>query len=94
MTGGNGDGTYHLAQAELYDPLTGSWTATGPLDEGRRGHTATLLADGTVLVVGGWSNTSEVVPSATAELYDPSIGIWVSTSNMAETPAPATRPRC
>jgi hypothetical protein len=58
-----------FAAAELYDPSSGRFTPVGPLTRARWQHTATLLDDGTVLVVGGVGDNSE--PLASAELYDP-----------------------
>jgi hypothetical protein len=56
-----------VASAELYDPVSGTFTSTGSMSEGRFGHTATLLVDGTVLVTG---------PDYTAELFSPGTGTF------------------
>jgi hypothetical protein len=56
-----------LPSAELYDPTGESFSVTGPMAVPRAYHTATLLRDGKVLVVGG-RTIGEVHSSA--ELYD------------------------
>ena len=50
----DGDLNSTLASAELYDPETGTWSAIANLHEPRVFHTATLLANGRVLVAGGY----------------------------------------
>jgi len=60
------------ATAELFDPASESFTLTGDMVTPRRFHTATLLPDERVLVVGGFVGDSQNnVPTATAEIYNP-----------------------
>jgi hypothetical protein len=58
--------------AERFDPATMTWVAAGTLTTPRSGHTATLMSDGSVLVVGGTNTSTEPGPAvAQAELYVP-----------------------
>jgi hypothetical protein len=74
----------YLSFAEVYDPAVGVWQPTGPMIMGRAHHTATLLADGTVLVVGGGAFTSYCPcgTSSYSELFDPATGGWNLSSPM------------
>ena len=71
----------------LYRPSSNTFTSAGKISAGRTGHTATLLADGRVLIVGGqedqWTHLDNVV------IYDParaSVDPWQSAN-----PLPAVR---
>ena len=71
-----------LASAELFDPASGSFTKTGTMASPRTLHTATLLGNGKVLVVGGDSGNGFSSPLATAEIFDISTGMFTPTGNM------------
>jgi hypothetical protein len=78
VAGGWPDHTHNgiMSSAELYDPATGIWTATIGMNVGRAGHTATLLSNGKVMVVGA----SRGLPNS-SELYDPATGRWSFTGS-------------
>lgn len=79
VTGGiNPDGI--LESSELYDPSTGEWTFTGNLNHKQYRHVASVLRDGKVLVLGGLGDDMKHKVLSSAELYDPSTGLWISTS--------------
>jgi N-acetylneuraminic acid mutarotase len=58
-----------LASAELYDPASQAWSATGAMPVGLARHTASLLTNGTVLVAGGVGTDGRAL--AIAEVFDP-----------------------
>lgn len=83
--GGSPDGIDVLSTAELYNPATGTFSAThGSMADGRVYGTATLLNDGTVLVTGGLDTAGGAsgTPVATAEIYDPVADSFTSTGPM------------
>jgi hypothetical protein len=61
---------------EIYDPRTNSWALAASMKVGREAHTATLLPNGQVLVIGGFS--------ASAEIYDPGTNSWAPAASMTE----------
>lgn len=73
----------YLASAELYDPATGTWTATGAMHVQRCVHTATLLVNGKVLVAGGYYDDTlhGTAYLDGTEIYDPDTGTWRVITN-------------
>jgi hypothetical protein len=69
----------YLNTAEIYDPSEDTFSPTGAMNASRSNHTATLLADGKVLITGGTNGTATL---ATAEIYDPTTGKFTVVSDM------------
>ena len=57
-------------------------TRPGPMQEARKFHTAELLQDGRVIIVGG--QDSKLKPMSSAELYDPQTVAWTPTGSMSD----------
>ena len=76
------------ASAELFDPQTGTFVGTGTMATARDVHTATLMPDGRVLVVGGArieDAEDHQFPSGTiasAELFDPAMGAFTTIGSI------------
>lgn len=80
IVGGYHRGSGGIAQAELYNPTTGTFSASGSLTTGRYSATATLLNNGKVLIAGGRDTSG---PLSSAELYDPASGGFTVTGSLS-----------
>jgi hypothetical protein len=81
ITGGadhDGPGS-SVASAEIFHAASLSFQPTGSMHHARVSHTATLLADGRVLIVGGKGESL----NASAELYDPKTARFTATGSLA-----------
>jgi N-acetylneuraminic acid mutarotase len=79
------------AGAWLYDPGSNTWSAAAGMTGPRSRHSASLLADGSVLVAGGmdmerpgWPPEVDT-PLASAERYDPATDTWLTAASLPET---------
>ena len=80
VAGGLVDTGQGLASAELYDPATGTWSATGSLGTDPCCAHRHVLPNGKVLVAGGSRRRYHSLTSA--ELYDPAAGTWSATGSL------------
>lgn len=80
----SGGRLFTLESAEIYNPHAPPGTPrvlpTGSLQVARRGHSATALEDGRVLIAGGFGTSGAGLSSA--ELYDPGAGTFATIGDM------------
>jgi hypothetical protein len=96
LVAGGYTGSSVLSSAEIYDPVTGTFTPTGSMNLERRLASAAPLPDGRVLVVGGYNGIGN--PTISAEIYDPATGtfdftgpMWVARAGTAAAALPDGR---
>ena len=71
------------ATAEVFDPLTDSFTLVAPPNVPRYGHVAVRMPDGRVLVAGGMDVQNATFVSS-AEVYDPPSNTWTTMAPMPD----------
>ncbi|MDZ3833457.1 MAG: hypothetical protein U0S50_16815 [Sphingopyxis sp.] len=85
LIAGGYDGRDTRADAEIFDPGTGRFLPTGALTGARSGATGTLLADGRILIVGGGrAERRPRIALASADIFDPATGRFISAGSMEQ----------
>lgn len=77
-----GFGSPSTETCEIFDPATASLLPAASMSLARLFHTATRLADGRVLVVGG----AGIANPTTGEVYDPAANTWTPVANTLQNP--------
>ncbi len=78
-----------LASSEIYDPVTNRWSSGADIGDARSAHTATLLADGSMLLAGGMRYIRQI-PALGAVVLDDSViattasGPWAAGASLNE----------
>jgi len=77
---GQSSSAFGIANAEIFDPSSNTWTAVPPMAFRRWYPTATTLSDGRILVTAGWQTTSHT-NAGIPEIYDPVANTWTQLTN-------------
>lgn len=83
LAGGQGNGKFALASAQLYDPANSTFVASSPMKQPRTDHAATVLPGGKILVSGGTDPLGRSLSSA--EIYDPASGSFSFSGSQMST---------
>ena len=76
---GGSNGTNEIADANVYDPSAGTWSAIAPLPE-PLGHSAAGFIGGTLYVAGGWG--WQGVPSSDVWAYNAGTNSWSQVASL------------
>jgi N-acetylneuraminic acid mutarotase len=74
-------------KVEIYDPAMNRWSFAADMDVERVNHTANLLADGRVLVLGGRDQVQTPDYFEDSEIYDPSTNTWSEGPSLVQSRA-------
>jgi hypothetical protein len=77
---GQSSGNIGIANAEIFDPSSNTWSAVPPMEFRRWYPTATTLSDGRILVTAGWQTTNHT-NAGIPEIYDPVANTWTQIAN-------------
>jgi Kelch motif/Galactose oxidase, central domain len=84
IAGGCDEGGSALRNAEIYDPRTNTFSWVPDMGMAHMRHTATELADGRILIVGGTLSRDSYIGVGEAEIFDPATMQWSYAGNLKE----------
>ena len=84
LVAGGGDFVRGNSSVEIFNPSTGTFAPATAMTSGRAGFTAMLLLNGKVFIAGGdhIEATVNTTTRSTAELFDPTTGLFTSLGEM------------
>jgi len=82
VVGGRDGSLVETNTAEIYNPVTGTWTPTASMSASRFSPATAPLPDGRILVAGGRNAMGTVL--ASAEIFDPATQTWSPTGSMVQ----------
>ncbi len=83
MVGGSSPGPQFWRNAEVFDPATGLFAPVGDLSGGRAECGTIALSDGSVLALGGVTNSATFLEATRIERWDPAALGWSIVGNLA-----------